>query len=113
MQYRESDGTVMFMDEDGIDGFWPSCSRPDVEPELDFTWEEYVMPFIKEGEVLVIMQIGAEKRRYVTGWTVAYVRKGKRVRSVFVTLDDIYEKAAKKFKLPFRPTAESINRAEY
>jgi hypothetical protein len=110
MEYRESDGTVMFMDEDGLDGHWPSFSHDGTDM---FSWEEHVMPFIKEGEVLVVMQSGAEKHRYVTGCAEAYVRKGKRVRSVFVTLDDIYEKAAKKFKLPFRPTAESINRAEY
>ena len=103
------DDQVMFMDEGSDDGNWPFYRTTEEGEEEDFDWALHVMPFIAEGEVLVVAQAGAEKRRYVTGWSEAYVRKGKEVSSVAVSINDIYQKASHEFGIP----AERISVAEY
>jgi hypothetical protein len=47
---------------------------------------------LKDGEVAIMMEAGAEKLRYITGCAVAVNSKG---RTVSVSLDDIYKKAKK------------------
>jgi hypothetical protein len=43
------------------------------------------------------MEIGAEKLRYLTGVAIAVNHKG---RAAVVSLDDIYRKAARTFRVP-------------
>lgn len=63
----------------------------------EFSFEEHVMPFVKEGEVLVAMEAGNEKHRYVVGVAQAFVREGEEVKFLNLILDDVYELAAKQF----------------
>lgn len=50
--------------------------------------------FLEDGEVIVIESSGAEKLRYVTGYSMAIHSSGK---SIMINIQDIYEKAKKEF----------------
>ena len=107
MVFSEQEGTVMFMDSRFGEGDWPSSRIVDGMQE-DFSFEEHIMPFVQEGEVLVCMQSGSEGHRYITGSAEAYVRKGGVLLVTSITLDDIYERAAREFDIE-----TEINVAEY
>ena len=82
------------------DGSWPSwrCAEDEDGPhEVEFDFGTDVMPYVAEGEVLVVMTSGAEKLRYITGNASAYVRRGDKVEVVSIGLYDIYAKAATTF----------------
>ena len=88
-------GLVGIYSEDFFGG-WPDTSREiDVYYEFDLLTE--LGKHLVDGEVAILREIGAEKLRYLTGWSGAITNKGK---PVYVNLNDIYEKAAKKFKIP-------------
>ena len=65
--------------------------------EAEFSWEQHIMPFVAEGEVLVAQEIGAEKLRYLTGHATAFIRRGETIQKVGVSISDIYEEAAETF----------------
>jgi NACalpha-BTF3-like transcription factor len=75
------------IDEDDLDG----------TEEAEFSWVDHVMPFVAEGQVLVVQTIGSEKLRYLTGYTEAFVRRGDEVKFTGLSIEDIYEKAAQEF----------------
>lgn len=77
--------------------------------EIEFSWETEILPFVAEGEVLVVMTSGAEKLRYITGSAEAYCRVGAEVKSTYINLRDIYKQAAKVFDIAL----EAIVVAEY
>ena len=77
--------------------------------ETEFSFEKDVMPFIAEGEVLIVQEIGNEKLRYLVGQSVAFVRKGDTVQSIGIGMDNIYELASKEFEIP----ADQITQATY
>ena len=93
---------------DGEYGSWP-CSvfldiaykeepdGPELEREEEFVFNPatQICPYLKEGQILVMQEIGAEKLRYLTGYAGAY--QAKTGNAVVVSIDDIYKKAAKKF----------------
>lgn len=85
-------GQVCFV-SDAEDGGWSGMDEQDRE----FSFEEHVMPYVVGGQVLVAMEAGADKCRYISGRAVAYVRWGDRVEQTCVELADIYEKAKKFF----------------
>lgn len=93
------------------EGGWPStlCDIDNTGEETDFSFEENIMPYVEEGEVLVLMEAGAEKLRYIIGAAVAMQRKGEKVSVCQVHLDGIYKIAAKKFKV----AEDSITTATY
>jgi hypothetical protein len=75
------------------DGGWPSWRFEDengqaVDEELDLAQE--LSRHLHDDDVVVLMESGAEKLRYVSGWAVAVNSKGDRVQ---LTLSDIYEAA--------------------
>lgn len=72
-------------------GGWPTRFDADGN-ELIFA--DAVWPFMEEGEILVLMECGAEKLRYLTGVAQAFNSDGEHV---FVSMNDIYEKAAQAF----------------
>lgn len=84
-----------FYSEDQYGG-WPSYEM-DLEEEtgdgsIDLCAE--LAPHLLDGQIAVLMEVGAEKHRYVTGTAIAVDHTGKTVE---VTLDDIYESAARAF----------------
>jgi hypothetical protein len=82
---------------------WPSFSNED-DHEIDISSE--FCQHLSDGEIVVMIEAGAEGARYLTGIAEAVHSDG---RSVRVTLDDIYMKAAIEFGVPLT----SINPAEY
>lgn len=65
----------------------------DEEIELEL---KRVAEQMEEGQVLVVMLAGYEKMRYVVGEAEAWNWKGE---SVYVSLSDIYKKAAEEFQV--------------
>ena len=62
--------------------------------EQVFDWQKNVLPYLEDGEVLVVVTVGNQKLAYLTGRAVAY-RLGH--EPVVVDINDIYEKAASVF----------------
>ena len=79
------------------DGSWPSYDC-DEDCEIDFQTE--LIEHLAEGQVAIIMTIGAEKLRYLTGYSVALAWDGRRIS---VDIADIYDKVEVEFGL--QPTA--------
>lgn len=101
---------VMFSSRENEYGAFPNIAYIDSEEqedeEIEFSWKEHVMPYVKEGEVLIIMEVGAEKHRYITGYSEAYVRKGQDIQCLSINLNQIYEMASEKFGIVPRTLAE-------
>lgn len=79
------------------DGSWPSYDY-DNDYEIDFQAE--LIEHLAEGQVAILMTIGAEKLRYLTGFSVALAWDGRRIS---VDIADIYDKVEVEFGL--QPTA--------
>ena len=75
------------------DGSWPSYDYDD-DCEIDFQAE--LIEHLAEGQVAIIMTIGAEKLRYLTGYSVALAWDGRRIS---VDIADIYDKVEVEFGL--------------
>lgn len=98
------------------DGGWPSwgeVERADPEDpentileEIEFDPAVHIMPFLVPDQVLITMQSGHDKLRYIDGSAAAYHTDG---RKVSFGLFEIYEKAAKEFGIP----QERISACEY
>lgn len=90
------------------DGGWPSSREVDDDEGdigndgfVEFDFGEHVMPLVAEGEVLIVMEAGAEKPRYITSWSGAFVRTGDDVKAIYVNIDRIYEMVRNEFGVNF------------
>lgn len=72
---------------------WPGFGIDDDDREVEFDPLKHIMPYVREGEVFVMMETGHEKLRYLIGIASAYIRRGDAVESTHVDIDDIYVKA--------------------
>lgn len=79
------------------DGSWPSYDYDD-DVEIDFQAE--LIEHLAEGQVAIIMTIGSEKLRYLTGYSVALAWDGRRIS---IDIADIYDKVETEFGV--KPTA--------
>lgn len=111
---EQPDGKVGLLSQETDSGSWPSFAYvsgegegDDEEKEIDFDIATQVMPFVKEGQVVVIMECGHEKLRYLTGWAKAFIRQGEEVKETAVSISDIYAKAAAEFGLPMSEITEA------
>lgn len=59
---------------------------------VDF--QDWFAPFLEDGEVCVMTEIGFEKNRYYVGYSIAFNNKGDLIS---VNINDIYEKAKEEF----------------
>jgi hypothetical protein len=103
LQVWDKEGAVAFGGEDEFGGF-PSISLDSEGNEVQFDPETHICPYMEPNQVLIVMEVGAEKLRYLTGWATAYSSEGK---SVHVSIGDIYDKAEAAFP------NHSITEAEY
>lgn len=89
-------------------GGWPSSDVELEEETGDGSIDLYaeLARHLTEGQIAVLMEIGAEKHRYLTGIAVAVDHTG---RTVEVTLDDVYQRAATEF----RSDVDQITRCTY
>ena len=86
-------------------GGWPAFSLSG-DAEVEFDPAVHICPFMADGEILVMMEAGAERLRYITGEAQAYSKWGQ---CVTVSLSDVYAKAAEKFNVDIG----AISRAAY
>ena len=75
------------------DGSWPSY---DMEGDTEIDLVAELAEHLAKGQIAVLMEIDAEKLRYLTGVAIAINHKG---RVVELTLSDIYRKAARAFRV--------------
>lgn len=104
--FRDPDGRVCIWPDPATSdsGGWPSHrydAANDEDVEVHIT--DVVAEHLASGEVAVLMECGAEKLRYLTGWAQAVNAAGEKRT---VTLDDIYELAERDLGRP-------VSRAEY
>lgn len=93
---------VMFEGETE-DGDFPTVNWDDDDEELDFSFEQHVVPHLCEGQVLLTHVIGSEKLRYLNGYASAYAWDGRVER---LSISDIHKIAAEKFGLDPRSIAQ-------
>jgi hypothetical protein len=87
-------------------GGWPWIENStDDEEDNTFSISEELSKFLQEGQVAILMEVGAEKLRYVTGVATAVDSTGKEIT---INLDLIYKLAAKKFKVPIAKISECV-----
>lgn len=82
--------TLVAMFADAENGFPSEKYDPETYDSTELVWEDIFKRHLVDGQVAVIVGAGAEKLRYVNGWTVAYNNKGE---SVSINLEEIYDKA--------------------
>ena len=94
---KESDGALRYAvsSDNGDTGCWPSCKYDEVGEDEEIDMPDEIKPHLMDGEVCVLMEAGAEKLRYVSGWAVAFDNTDREV--VGVSLNDIYGKAVAAF----------------
>ena len=85
------------------DGFWPSY---DFEADVEFSLTAELAEHLPKGQVAILLEVGAEALRYLTGEAIAVNHTG---RVVVLSLNDIYFKAVREFRV----TESEITRAEY
>lgn len=85
---------------DGDSGCWPSSFEDEEGEYQHIDLIITIAPYLADGQVIVMMETGAEKLRYVAGNAVAFDNTGKFVQ---VNLNDIYDKAFQAFGV--KPTA--------
>lgn len=89
-------------DGDGSGGWPTSIYHEDTDECEDIDVSELLAAHLANDEVAVLMEVGNEKLRYVSGSAVAVNNKGK---FVLMELNDIYHKA--------RRLGKNITMAEY
>jgi hypothetical protein len=97
----EGDQTGMFgfYSNDDNTGSWPSYRCQEDEDGCEIEDEDFDLPaelaeHLAEGQVAVLVEAGAEKMRYISGWAKAVTWDG---RSVQINLDNIYDMAQAAF----------------
>lgn len=76
-------------DPDGGGMPW-SFYNDETEEHEDIEWSDILGKHLADGQVCVLMESGAEKHRYISGYAVAFNNKGE-TRSI--NLNDIYDLA--------------------
>lgn len=71
-------------------GGWPGYRVDEEADEHDFDLVEFIAAHLKDDDIAVLMAIGHEGLRYVTGYAQAINANGDTVE---VTLEDIYQRA--------------------
>ena len=92
---------ILDEDSDGGGLQWSQFNE-ETEDYDDLVWEDIIGKHLKDGEVCVLVETGAEKYRYLNGWAIAFNNKGETRR---VDTTDIYDLA--------KEIGTGITRAEY
>jgi hypothetical protein len=100
LQDKEGRYAIAARDGEG----WPSSYLDEHGEDFDLDLPMELATHLKDGEVAILMEVGNEKLRYLTGYAVAVNSKGE---IASVGLDEIYKKAATAFN------NHDITRAEY
>jgi len=86
-------------------GGWPSERYDeDTDEHEDFNLVDDLAEHLQEGEVAILMEVGAAKLRYLTGHAIAVRSDGGRLA---LSLDDIYKRVAQEWGV------NNVNQATY
>ena len=88
------------------DGGWPCWLTDEGDEEVEIDLAAELAPHLANGEIAILMEIGYENTRHMTGRAVALNNEGNCVE---IELSDIYEKAAALFGID----VDSISAATY
>lgn len=82
-----------------FDGGWPSTIEDDDAEEgfREFDIVAELLPHVEEGEIVVCLQVGAEKLRYLTGSALAFRVAKDGVEQIYLSLNDIYARAKERW----------------
>ena len=86
-------------------GGWPASGLDAGGNEIDFAPVNHICPHLKKGEVLIMVEVGAEKLGYLTGYAVALTTDG---RTVALDIRDIYDLALRRFGVSADRVAEPL-----
>jgi hypothetical protein len=88
IETKDDDGTIKvgFMDanQDGGGLDWQVYDDEGEEAELD--WTDILARHLADKEVAILMEVGSEKYRYLTGWAMA-VNNKKETREISLSKD--------------------------
>ena len=88
IETKDDDGTIKvgFMDanDDGAGLDWQLYDEEGNETEID--WTDLLARHLADNEVAIIMETGAEKYRYLSGWAMA-VNNKKETREISLAKD--------------------------
>lgn len=105
---EEGPGTAVVLlvnDPDG-GGYWGTALFDDDGEFVDELFvPDMIAEHLEDGEVAVFVHAGAEKLRYITGYSIAVHSSGQQVR---VELDDIYALAARSFDVEPSQISEAV-----
>lgn len=90
---------------DSWDGSWPMTTK---DGDVVIDWAGRISPHLVPGHICVIQEVGYEKLRYMTGWSLAINSNGDTVR---IDIDDIIDKAITELKIAGVET--HVTAAEY
>lgn len=100
---EDSDPNTLAMFPNTEDGAFPSCFYDDEQEEyIDVDLPAIIQRHITDDSCAILMEVGNEKLRYVTGWSCAISSK----EIVRINLYDIYKDAEEMMGNP-------VNLAEY
>jgi hypothetical protein len=90
-------------DNGGWPGVCPLTADGKEEDDADpIGFDDLIAEHLVEGEVLILMEVGAEKRRYVTGRAHALRVKDGRRQDLVLSIEDIYALVERRWKV--KPT---------
>lgn len=89
------DGDTVTLFGSDESGGWPSWAY-DCENAEEFDLPTVIQRHLQEDSCAVLMEVGAEKLRYVTGWSCAISKN----EVVYVNLDEIYKHAEEMMGAP-------------
>ncbi len=92
---ENDDGAFGFYVDSEDSGGFPSERYDEANDDyVDIDLADELVPHLADGEVAILMEAGAEKARYITGYALAVAWDG---RNTSVDLCDIYDKAQTEF----------------
>jgi hypothetical protein len=91
---RREDGNskrfALLVEEGDEGGGWPAWRHDEeAEDEREIDLYSELSVHLADGEVAVLQEVGAERLRYLVGYSVAVNHRGERLS---VSIDDVYEK---------------------
>ena len=92
----DGDTVTLFGDDDDTGG-WPTTAYDEESgDDYEIDLPSIIQRHIQEDSCAILMEVGAEKLRYVTGWSCAISKK----EVVYVNLDEIYRHAEEMMDAP-------------
>lgn len=93
----ETDAIMISGNDD--DGSFNNVATDEDGADFELDWGAWARDHLKQGQILVLISVGAEKLRYVSGWAEAYNDKGDYVCVNLLRALD--EEIAKAFSAPY------------